>query len=55
MPAAAGHRAQASQPRPAAPGQLIPPELRPAISRIQAELGYDQLNPPPDPHDTPGG
>ena len=53
--AAAGHRAEGSQPRPAAPGQLIPPELRPAISRIQAELGYDQLNPPPDPHDTPGG
>jgi hypothetical protein len=54
-PADAGRDPQASQPRPAAPGQLIPPGLLPAISRIQAELGYDQLTPPLDPHDTTGG
>jgi hypothetical protein len=50
-PAAAGHDA----PAPAAYRQLIPPELLPAISRIHAELGYDQLSQEPRRHDTTGG
>jgi Sulfotransferase family len=54
-PAAAGHDAPASQLRPAALRQLILPELLPAISRVQAELGYDQLSPEPRRHDTTGG
>jgi hypothetical protein len=49
-----GH-APAGQPRSAIPGQLIATGLLPAISRIQAELGYDQLTPEPLPHDTAGG
>lgn len=54
-PAAVGHDAPASPLPPAAFRQLIPPELMPAISRIQAELGYDQLTPEPRRHDTTGG
>jgi hypothetical protein len=54
-PAAADHDGPASQPHPAAYRQLIPPELLPAISRIQAELGYHQLSPEPRRHDTTGG